>query len=531
MSTLDNQTFRIFCLRSVAKAKGCSEKQLAHWLKSGGYPITRHRQLPFPQSAYLQLIQYVEQGVACQFDTATVPTYEELLRRRNELDLQLQRLRRQLMEQNQVVARYRAEVSKNPEGPQLDLQLADIEKNLDTIRQQLTPGSKLDLLSLSNEYQHAQQKKQAIEKQLKKWLDTGLLQKQQKAEKALQAIRTVHQRVESERNEVNGLVMQHTKRQLETEKANKQSRQPIVKSEKKPATVAEKVAEKVKIIQPKSAKQPAKLTTRLRLPVLAPAPLSGLEQLITVEWKDIQFCDGGLLIRHRGSFLNRFYFPEARQYLNLVKAHYTFRQAPPLQVKIQQRTVSTILNREVVLYYIRFLSNTGKLPSISSPDDSGLVIHKFAQYTKQYYRNHLPDFFRTTSMRYLCEAMDEESCIVPTPEQVINSNGVNGIHDSFLFTLKSPKAAYIIWESAEEGKATYVFKSTIATLAQSLQNIYNYIVNDTVNKRSTLCRNHRLQEQLGMVDWISHTNYSEWKQRIRPYCWQPTPTRARLQAS
>ncbi|MBD2716720.1 hypothetical protein KBK19_16870 [Microvirga sp. STR05] len=152
-------------------------------------------------------------------------------------------------------------------------------------------------------------------------------------------------------------------------------------------------------------------------------------------------------------------------------------------------------------------------------DDAKSVLQKISSYTKQYCRTHLPDFFRSTSMRYLCEAMDEEACIVPTPELVMNTSGSRTIQDSFLFTLICRHVAYIFWESTEEGKATYVFRTTAFALSHSLQNVFNYIVNDTVvNKRSTLCRNPELQRRLGMVDWISHTAYAEWKQRVRPYC-------------
>ncbi|GAB3307957.1 hypothetical protein GCM10027348_39440 [Hymenobacter tenuis] len=335
------------------------------------------------------------------------------------------------------------------------------------------------------------------------------------AEEALVALTGKQQQLEAAKRDVIKKIALSKRRLQETEEAINQAQNPTSVFLKATTAPRQRLA--------------------LPIPPSVSASLNSLssvpEQLITVDWKDIQFCDGGLLIRHGGTFLNRYYFPEARQSLNLIKAHYTFRQAPPLQVKVHQRTVSAILNREVVLYYIRFLSNTGQLTIDVDSDNSQLVINKFSQYTKQYYRTHLPNFFRSTSMRYLCEAMDEESCIIPTPEQVINSKGVCTIHDSFLFTLKSRHTAFVIWESTEEGKATYVFRIGVSTLAQSLQIIYNYIVNDTVNKRSTLCRNRPLQHQLGMVDWISHTTYSEWKQRIRPYCWQLTPTKSGLQTT
>ncbi|RTQ52307.1 hypothetical protein EJV47_04600 [Hymenobacter gummosus] len=239
---------------------------------------------------------------------------------------------------------------------------------------------------------------------------------------------------------------------------------------------------------------------------------------IEVAWSHVRFDEGCLQVRYCGIWLEWFRFAGAKRYLNHIRDHYTFRNAPPLRLLIHQRTVLSITNPEVVLYYIQFLTNSYSLlewPTVAI----SATLRPLPQYTKAYFRTHLPDYFRPATLKHLCQVTREDAPIIPVPEVVINTKGGRTIHDSFLFTLPAKHGiTYIAWESTEESKATYVFKAATAHLSDALQRIFDYLVSDVVNKRQTLIYSAELQRRLHLITRISHTSFPEWRLSIQPFC-------------
>ena len=87
-------------------------------------------------------------------------------------------------------------------------------------------------------------------------------------------------------------------------------------------------------------------------------------------------------------------------------------------------------------------------------------------------------------------------------------------HNSFLFPIKTKKGYFLIWESIENRKASYVF-SIKAYSEDNIQNIFNFIAGEIPNKRSTLINSKELQNKLGMKKRIFHTDMNKWELSIR----------------
>lgn len=484
-----------FCIHTTAARYGCSSEEVAQWLQRGGYGISANRPAQFTAAAHQRLLEFLAQGAACRFDCSTLPAEQELRHQKKALGRELYRLHTSRAAKKQLIKYYRQQVQASspdqfqPDKSVLKSQFVAISQQLSQLTAQLVTGEEWD--RISTEVLRLQRDKTALRYALQQASDPGFSAKLAKTEEELLAVMAELQRVTTAHSTVSQQIASIAQRQQETRAANLLALAPSDTASN--------------CLHDNSLQQAAAVLSSI-----------AAQRTAEIPWADVQFDDGALLIRYGGLWLPRFRFPEARRSLNLIRQHYIFRQAPPLQVRLHQHTVLEVLNREVVLYYFQFLSNTGLLLDIPTEAVTENVGQRFARCTKQYYRTHLPNLFRKQSLLFLCERMDEETCIIPTPELVINSAGTRAIHDSFLFTYLSKFSACIVWESTEEGKATYVFKVGRATYRHSLQTIYNYIVNDTPNKRSTLIKSPALQRHLGMAAWLPHTTYAEWKRQLRP---------------
>lgn len=245
-----------------------------------------------------------------------------------------------------------------------------------------------------------------------------------------------------------------------------------------------------------------------------------LKQLITkrpsisysfeVDWDNIFFKNRKITIRHINQLYDK-YIPESKEFLNEIKHYYKFHNVPKLKVLIEKERV-IIQNEEVLFYHIDFLnitaSNFGylQLPKLN--------IDKWKKYNKQYYKSNLTFLLHTHTLKKLCEYSVPKLPIIPVGEAVISSNGSSTIHNSFLFPLKSKTGFLLIWESIEEGKASYVF-SINSYSNKSIQNIFNYIAGETQNKRSSLLSSQDLQNKLNMKERILHTDLNSWEMEIR----------------
>jgi len=234
------------------------------------------------------------------------------------------------------------------------------------------------------------------------------------------------------------------------------------------------------------------------------------KKIFEVDWVNVFFDRKKIVIKHKDKWYEKF-VPQSKKFLNEIKAFYTFHNIPKLIIKIENGRV-IIKNEEVLLYHLDFLtvtaSNFGYLKL------SLFNISHWKKYNKKYYEKKLPFLFHTQTLKKLCEYCDLNLPIIPLGEVVKSQTGNIVIHNSFLFPIKTKKGYFLIWESIEDGKASYVF-SIKAYSEDNIQNIFNFIAGETPNKRSTLINSKELQNKLGMKKRIFHTDMNKWELSIR----------------
>ena len=231
-----------------------------------------------------------------------------------------------------------------------------------------------------------------------------------------------------------------------------------------------------------------------------------------IDWSNIFFQNNFIAIFHNGHRLERNPLSNSIKAFNLIKAHYRFRNAPKLRIEVTGRVIKRIQNIEVLFYYIQFLQNSGIV------FDKSLFSNRemFRKFTKSDYKRHLPNLFETECLSFLCEHSSEHLPIISIPELVKGINGQWLIHDSFLFPIAYPKAILWIWESVEESKATYIFKTELAYVIK-LQTIFDYLTGETSNKRQSLIQSPNLKKHLNYFARVIHDTPELWTQEMKYY--------------
>ena len=260
-----------------------------------------------------------------------------------------------------------------------------------------------------------------------------------------------------------------------------------------------------------------KKNRRLSRVNISPSSISNINNTITAfdaEWQNVFFGDGYITIKFKDHWYRKDII-QSKKFVNDIKHYYTFHNVPKLRVILEGLTIKTIENQEVLFYHIDFLSVTALSFGIVKLEP--FQINKWKIYTKYYYKIYLPFLFHTDTLKRLSEYCDTNLQIIPIGERVINSNGFQVIRNSYLFPMKSKVGVYLIWESVEEATASYVFHLSFFD-NENIQNIFDYIAGDTINKRSTLVNSKSLQAKLKMAKRILHTDLASWDFEVRHFC-------------
>lgn len=231
---------------------------------------------------------------------------------------------------------------------------------------------------------------------------------------------------------------------------------------------------------------------------------------IKIPWDWISFGESTIIIQYKGNFYSK-YNRDCKKYFNEIKSIFKFRNAPDLEVKFSNGKILEIINEEVLYFYLKFLPDCFTL---FNKIKNTTTIFKWKSYTKSYYRDKLSFLWIKKSLEFLCESSDNNNPIIPAPEMIKNRNGKEEINYSFIFPLRNQNGnTYLVWESIEESKATYVFNAE-DKFEKCTQKLFDFIVSDFVNKRESLIANCELQKVLKFKRRIYHTNYADWKSEI-----------------
>src|SRR5690606_34711632 len=105
--------------------------------------------------------------------------------------------------------------------------------------------------------------------------------------------------------------------------------------------------------------------------------------------------------------------------------------------------------------------------------------------------------------------------IIPVMEYYTLFSTKKIIRDSFLFTTEYDSHFYIIWESTEERKATYVFKSKRENYDDERQRIFDYISTTQKRKRTRLKKGvDDEQSSIKTYATINHTDIDIWVKKL-----------------
>lgn len=136
---------------------------------------------------------------------------------------------------------------------------------------------------------------------------------------------------------------------------------------------------------------------------------------------------------------------------------------------------------------------------------------------KSFYREYFPNYFKSDNFDLLCKTSSDKLPIVPIPEVVKGMNGVWVIHDSFIFPILMKRKVVLVWESLEMSKATYLFTTGVDNFDATVQDIFDYLTGETVNKRESLHNSKQLQIALSFDKKIIHQQFKLWKDELNFY--------------
>lgn len=227
---------------------------------------------------------------------------------------------------------------------------------------------------------------------------------------------------------------------------------------------------------------------------------------ILVEWEDVTYENGFILIILKG-IAYKSYFKDSQKSFNIFKPYFSHSKTPKIVVQVNGKEI-TVLNEEIILYHFKLFKQSSK--NFGSVDIASNPFNNWKEYTKDYYQKKLSHLFVTDSLKKLFLLSNPIESIIPVAEVTKDIKGKIQFIDSFLFHISN----YIVWESTEPSRATYIFY--LGTSKQEIiQYIFDYISGDTISKRDTLIKSKNLQKQLRFKTRVFHTDFSLWLNQLK----------------
>lgn len=229
-----------------------------------------------------------------------------------------------------------------------------------------------------------------------------------------------------------------------------------------------------------------------------------------ISWENVTFGDGFLFVKNNGKYLDKIPFKKSKLSFNALKQLYRHRKLEPLKIEYLNNKVIRIINLDLLDFLFLFFEHSGT--RFEKRDLSQII--GASDYNKSFYKKYLSDFFTHKCFALLIKICDNQLPIIPLPERVINSSGIETVHESFLFPLNKRECYYWVWESIEEKKATFVFQTSKSNYVEEIQVIYDFINGEFENKRSALIRRLLISQDIRLIKRFKHTDFIKWKAGI-----------------
>ncbi|WP_257670483.1 hypothetical protein [Parapedobacter tibetensis] len=249
-----------------------------------------------------------------------------------------------------------------------------------------------------------------------------------------------------------------------------------------------------------------------------PSPVEKKYQKIEVAWKNAIFDDGFIKIRLESRRFVNYPYHHSRSAFEMIKPLIIRKDIEPLTVEVIGSRIYSIENLSLlsdVMQYLKIQKEWNLFRTENSGNASN-IIDALSKMSAKAFNLFYKNKDLTPYLKVLCELQSETHRVIPVMEECNGKFSSVNAKDSFLFTTVKNTDMYIIWESTEERKATYIFKSSIKDYEKERQKIFDYISTAHDYKRTNL--------RLGITDknesikahaTLNHTGIEKWKERLK----------------
>lgn len=239
----------------------------------------------------------------------------------------------------------------------------------------------------------------------------------------------------------------------------------------------------------------------------------------TITWSNVRFENYQIRVIINGQYSEPFHLTESRSSYEFLKSYFLKSELKPLSVSMLGNKISSINNLSELNFVIQILSIQDQINNYFN-DFESTSIDKILSKLKSISNQQIFDFFkikeRSLYLSFLCEFQSNDYKIIPTTEILLSNDKIISQEETFLFTIKSLKQIYIVWESTHINKATYLFQTTDNSYKEDVQRLFDFIASGENSKRRKLRYSMKTKENpFNNIGIIQHSNIDEWKVKIK----------------
>lgn len=236
-----------------------------------------------------------------------------------------------------------------------------------------------------------------------------------------------------------------------------------------------------------------------------------------LSWKYVTFTSSAMYLYHpnapKSSHPFEYKTNDSNSAFNSIKSYFINR-LPPIHVKAENRQIIKILDIQNINYCIKKLTdkiNLDKQPKTTANHKS-LISKK-----KEVYSKEINNMYKSKYLDWLCLQQSDNYPIFYSPEARINSDCICTYEDAFIFVQRTGmRQMTIVYENTNDSRCTFVFKVEKAKLSETIEEIHELFVSNTVNKREQIT-NGRMDSCLfapGQYCRVLHTDFESWKEKL-----------------
>jgi hypothetical protein len=237
--------------------------------------------------------------------------------------------------------------------------------------------------------------------------------------------------------------------------------------------------------------------------------------IVQIPWHNIKFSKGFIKIAYK-NISKDFSFENSRDIFQKINLSYKNDNLKHLEINIANDQITKISNPEIITAFIEVL----QLQSYYEVDikDYQLLYDKVINTNNlTANKRHYNIYKKSAYLNYLFAIHDNTQKILYIPEYIIKNKRIIDKHESYLFPVKKKNIYFLVWESVNFGKATYIFKSSKVNIENDRIKLFEYLASRRMaNKRDKLIHSDDQKKKYCLHDRISHeaTDYNSWKSHL-----------------